>query len=202
MGGSVKKKVLRKVPQAQVERKLAAIMGLSLGDEASEATGPSVNADGTTELSTATALRRRGFLSHVKEPKKTATVKSITKKKLDIVKGDVVKETVEVPLNPVEETDTKEKQGMKMLRQTVRNQSHLREMKHHERHDYEYRLRRVATAGVVRLFNALAQAQKAGQKEIEAAEMKITQDKAEDHKLAATRDTFLSTLRNSRAPGM
>jgi hypothetical protein len=192
-----KKRMGRKAPQEVVERKLAAIMGLGepvadTQDGNSNDTA-SIDGAGTEVLSTASALRKRGFLSHVR-----TSVSKAKGKTMDIVTGDRVKETVGGATAEDEtERTVKEKQGMRLLRQAVRNQSHNKPLKHHERHDYEYRLRRVATAGVVRLFNALAASQKAGQKELDAAERQITQDKAEDHKLAASRDTFFATLKDT-----
>lgn len=50
-----------------------------------------------------------------------------------------------------------------MLRAAVKNQSHNRLLPHQSRHDYEYRLRNIGTIGVVKLFNSLATAHKAGQ---------------------------------------
>ena len=202
---SFKKKVTRPPTQEAVQRKLAAIMGFAGGDPSvvgSEKMGDEPNQG---EFMSTASAKRRGFLTHVKPEAKEIAKQQ--RKKLDIASKDgAVKETVTAPISKaatatMDEATTKEKQGMRLLRQAVKNQSHLRPMKHHERHDYEYRLRRVATAGVVRLFNALAAAQKVGKQEIESAEERlITLDKAEDQKLVASRDTFLSTLRETQKP--
>ena len=91
-----------------------------------------------------------------------------------------------------------EAQGLKLLRRAVRNQSHLRVLPFHERHDFEYRLRRVATSGVVQLFNAVAAAQAAGKEQLATAEENaLTLDKAEANKVTATKEAFMSALRSA-----
>ena len=106
----------------------------------------------------------------------------------------VVKEELTGPQRTVEEA-----QGMKLLHRAVKNQSHNKPLPHQtQRHDYEYRLRKVATAGVVCLFNSLAQAQKVGDAALEEAEHTVTMDKAQEKKLIASREAFLSALRQSK----
>lgn len=96
-----------------------------------------------------------------------------------------------------EEKSKQEKAGMKLLKNAVQNQNHKKILPHQERPDYEFRLRRVATSGCVRLFNALAQAQSAGVKAQTEAEKTMTQEKAENHKIVASREAFMSALRGA-----
>lgn len=88
-----------------------------------------------------------------------------------------------------------EAQGLRLLHKAVKEQSHMRRLPHQERHDFEYRLRRVATTGVVRLFNALTMAQKAGTATMEEAERSMTFAKAEEKRNAASKEAFLAALR-------
>ncbi|KEG12394.1 hypothetical protein DQ04_01751110 [Trypanosoma grayi] len=90
-----------------------------------------------------------------------------------------------------------EAMGLKLLHRAVKNQSHNRLLQHQNRHDYEYRLRTVATTGVVRLFNSLAHARKAGEA-VEAHEKQLTADKAHEKKQVATKEAFLAALRQPR----
>ncbi|RNF26722.1 uncharacterized protein Tco025E_01047 [Trypanosoma conorhini] len=90
-----------------------------------------------------------------------------------------------------------EAMGLKLLHRAVKDQSHNRLLPHQNRHDYEYRLRNVATAGVVRLFNSLAQARKAGVV-VETEEKHMTADKVQEKKQVATKEAFLAALRQPR----
>lgn len=95
------------------------------------------------------------------------------------------------------------KAGLRLLKQAARDQNCNRLLPHQDRPDYEYRLRRIATSGTVRLFNALAQAQTAGNRA--AAEMQrideeeglATADKIENRKVAVSRDAFMAALRGA-----
>ena len=86
-----------------------------------------------------------------------------------------------------------EAQGLKLLNQAIKNQSYMKILDHQASGDYEYKLRRIATAGVVQLFNSIKQAQRAG--EVEGADETVTLSKAEEKKLVASRDAFLAALR-------
>ncbi|KAH9584139.1 Ribosomal RNA-processing protein 15 [Trypanosoma melophagium] len=88
--------------------------------------------------------------------------------------------------------------GLRLLHRAVRSQSHNRLLPHQNRHDYEYRLRTVATTGVVRLFNSLAQARKAAGA-VETQEKHRTADKTLEKKQVATKEAFLAALRQPRA---
>lgn len=115
------------------------------------------------------------------------------------VVGNGRKERV-VPENEVPQhlqRTTAEAIGLKMLHQAVRNQSHNRLLPYQGRHDYEYRLRSVATAGVVQLFNSLAQARKASAA-VEASDVKMTSDKMNEKKEVVSREAFLAALRQPR----
>ncbi|RNF10496.1 hypothetical protein TraAM80_01543 [Trypanosoma rangeli] len=90
-----------------------------------------------------------------------------------------------------------EAMGLKLLHRAVKDQSHKRLLPHQNRHDYEYRLRSVATAGVVRLFNSLAQARKAGVV-VETEAKHMTADKVHEKKQLATKEAFLAALRQPR----
>ncbi|PWV02072.1 hypothetical protein C3747_192g37 [Trypanosoma cruzi] len=90
-----------------------------------------------------------------------------------------------------------EAMGLKLLHRAVKDQSHNRLLPHQNRHEYEYRLRTVATAGVVRLFNSLAQARKAGAV-VEMEEKHMTAEKVHEKKQVATKEAFLAALRQPR----
>jgi hypothetical protein len=141
------------------------------------------------------------FLAKVAHKRKVVGEKT-TRKVLEVAGAKGKREVTEVvtkeeftgPLRTVEEA-----QGIKLLHRAVKNQSHNRPLPHQTlRHDYEYRLRKVATAGVVCLFNSLAQAQKVGAQAMEEAEQTVTVDKAQEKKLIASREAFLSALRHSQ----
>ncbi|KAK7198061.1 Rrp15p [Novymonas esmeraldas] len=92
---------------------------------------------------------------------------------------------------------TAEAVGLKILHQAVKSQSHGRLLPHQNRHDYEYRLRSVATMGVVQLFNSLAQSRKAGAA-LDAEEAKMTSDKVVEKKQVVSKEAFLAALRQSQ----
>lgn len=86
------------------------------------------------------------------------------------------------------------------LKRALKDQSHLRELAQHQRHDYEFKLRQIATAGVVRVFNALNEAQRASN--AAATEVRedvpiLTQEKIHQKKEIASKDAFLSALRHA-----
>jgi hypothetical protein len=89
---------------------------------------------------------------------------------------------------------TAEAIGLKILHQAVKSQSHGRLLPHQNRHDYEYRLRSVATMGVVQLFNSLAQSRKASAA-LEAEATRMTADKVAERKQVASKEAFLAALR-------
>ncbi|KAG5511374.1 hypothetical protein JKF63_07337 [Porcisia hertigi] len=89
---------------------------------------------------------------------------------------------------------TAEAVGLKILHQAVKSQSHGRLLPHQNRHDYEYRLRSVATMGVVQLFNSLAQSRKASAA-LDAEEPKMTSDKVLEKKQMVSKEVFLAALR-------
>lgn len=89
---------------------------------------------------------------------------------------------------------TTEAIGLKILHQAVKNQSHGRLLPHQNRHDYEYRLRSVATMGVVQLFNSLAQSRKASAA-LDAEESRMTSDKMTEKKQVTSKEAFLAALR-------
>lgn len=104
--------------------------------------------------------------------------------------------------------DDAAKSGLKLLKAALRNQNHNRVLPHQERPDYEYRMRRIATSGAVRLFNALSHAQSAGLKAAQAVEQHRqdsdeedgglgTSDKSEHRKVTASREAFMAALRGA-----
>jgi hypothetical protein len=142
----------------------------------------------------------------VKERRKEQLLK---KNKLEIVDGragavvDVVGGTEAARkaklLRGGDASDDEAAEGDTLLRKELREQNHTRQLPHQARHDYEFRLRRVATSGAVQLFNALAQAQSAGTRAQEEAEKTATEDKAAEYKHVASRDAFLAALRGAAA---
>ncbi|GET85741.1 hypothetical protein, conserved [Leishmania tarentolae] len=99
----------------------------------------------------------------------------------------------DVPL----QRSTAEAVGLKILHQAVKSQSHGRLLPHQSRHDYEYRLRSVATMGVVQLFNSLAQSRKASAA-VDTEETKMTSDKVTEKKQIVSKEVFLAALRQPR----
>lgn len=90
--------------------------------------------------------------------------------------------------------------GLKMVHQAIKEQNHNRELPSHQRHDYEYSLRKIATSGVVRLFNSLKVAQRIGSDELNTALHSTTVDKAQDRKVVASRAAFLASLHRGADP--
>jgi hypothetical protein len=178
--------------QGSVENQLADLLS---ADNAAPVTGRSSSVGGDAT----------GFMSKYREPKAASATKKKSHKShsLQVVGKDGI-ETVEAPAEIAKAAAAKAEEdkvvdpGLKLLRRAVRDQSHAREMPQHDRHDYEYLLRRVATAGVVQVFNALATAQNAGRNTLQTAEKTVTIDKAEEKKFVATRDAFLSSLRSTK----
>lgn len=89
---------------------------------------------------------------------------------------------------------TKDAIGKRLLADAVKNQSYRRTLPHQERHDFEFRLRRIATSGVVRLFNSLTAAQSSGEKALTEGERTVTIDKAQEKKLVASRAAFFAAI--------
>jgi len=140
------------------------------------------------------------ILSKVKKEKRPDEIKRGNLRRkgaLEVVTQDGSKEIVAPELPAEAEADDAKDAGMSLLRKAVREQSHLKTLPHQDRHDFEFLLRRVATSGVVRLFNALSTAKAAGQQQFTKTEKVATVDKAEEKKFVATRDAFLSSLRTS-----
>lgn len=89
--------------------------------------------------------------------------------------------------------------GLRILHQAVKNQNYNRLLPHQNRHDYEYRLRSVATMGVVQLFNSIAHARKASSA-VEAESASLTADKANEKKQLVSKEAFLAALRQPSKP--
>ncbi|AAZ11552.1 Rrp15p, putative [Trypanosoma equiperdum] len=136
-----------------------------------------------------------------KAPSCSPSLRAQTLKK-PIGKGaiEIVGKTTEkvVPTTEVSGGRTStEAMGLKLLRRAVKNQNHNRLLPHQSAHDYEYRLRSVATAGVVCLFNSLSQSRKAG-KDVEEGERHTTAEKAQEKKQMASKEAFLAALRQPK----
>lgn len=117
----------------------------------------------------------------------------IGKAALEVV-GKGRKERVVPERDVAVQRSTTEAIGLKILHQAVKNQSHGRLLPHQNRHDYEYRLRSVATMGVVQLFNSLAQSRKASAA-LDAEESRMTSDKMTEKKQVTSKEAFLAALR-------
>lgn len=188
----------RKLPVEAVKSRIDALINPTADD---------VSAKGGAASSTASS---GSFLSKVKVPKGRTAIaqappqeesntkaKKVRKtKRLEVVGSDGKKEVIQggVEGEGIVRT-TQEAQDLKLLHKAVKDQSHGRVLPHQQRHDFEFRLRKIATLGVVRLFNSLAQAQSAGDKALEESQRKLTIDKAQEKKLVASRDAFLAALR-------
>lgn len=153
-----------------------------------------------------------GFLSKQRRAEKKtvqATVKKGKKHSVTVVARDNTVREIVAPEAPPATTKSKEEPadtrtpaeriGARLLRRAVRNQSYNRPLEHQQRVDYEYRLRRVATMGVVRLFNALSKSHEVGEREMKEAQQTVTIDKAEHYSNVATKDAFLASLKQSAA---
>lgn len=177
----------QKVPQQNVvEKRLSTLLG-----KKSSAAAPSTKKQAPAVLS---RYREKKVVSAAQKKARKTAVEVVDRR-------GATAEVVEAAISDEEVDDdaaAKSKSGLSLLRKAVREQSHLRKLPQHERHDFEYQLRRVATTGVVRLFNALAAAKSAGEKTLAKAEKTVTIDKAQDQKFVASRDAFLSSLRASQ----
>lgn len=166
---------------------IAARVDALLGTEPTDTPLPSGGSSATSSSS---------FLAKVK-PVKSVIVSQTAAgkvKMLEVVKQDGKKERVVERADQGPERTPQEALGLRLLHQAVKTQSHNRTLPHQQRHDYEFRLRRLATLGVVRLFNSLAQSQTAGDQALDE-EKTLTMDKAQEKKLVASRDAFLAALR-------
>eukprot|EP01060_Flectonema_neradi_P000156 TRINITY_DN10111_c0_g1_i1.p2 TRINITY_DN10111_c0_g1~~TRINITY_DN10111_c0_g1_i1.p2 ORF type:complete len:234 (+),score=69.24 TRINITY_DN10111_c0_g1_i1:1299-2000(+) len=83
----------------------------------------------------------------------------------------------------------------RMLRKHILSQSHNKEIPSLAAPDYEKRLRRVATNGVVRLFNAVAQAQNQATSSSTKSDPKKSESSGGPPKAAVTRSKFLEMLK-------
>jgi hypothetical protein len=178
----------RKLAAEEVQARVEALIG----------EGPSKNVEqgsgGSSVASSGT------FLSKIKTPKAVVTTKTKLKS-LEVVGTEGAKRIVDGDEEVAAKT-TQEMQGLKLLKRAVKDQSHQRLLPNQQRHDYEFRLRRIATMGVVRLFNSLAQSHSAGDKVMDASEKTVTIDKAQERKLIASRDAFLAALRTPGSKGL
>jgi hypothetical protein len=194
----------RKLQPDDVKARVSALLGgVEIADATSDSQPRPASSSGRASAASSSAggLAPR-FLAKVAHKRKLVGQKT-TRKVLEVAAKDgskgrkaevVTKEEFTGPMRTVEEA-----QGIKMLHRAVKSQSHNKRLDHQTaRHDYEYRLRKVATAGVVCLFNSLAQAQKVGAQAMEEAEQTVTVDKAQEKKLIASREAFLSALRQSQ----
>ncbi|KAG5487017.1 hypothetical protein LSCM1_07684 [Leishmania martiniquensis] len=137
----------------------------------------------------------------VSKPNKAAASSSsvkvqVVKAALEVV-GKRKRERVVPEKDAPVQRSTAEAVGLKILHQAVKSQSHGRLLPHQSRHDYEYRLRSVATMGVVQLFNSLAQSRKASAA-LDREEAKMTSDKVMEKKQIASKEAFLAALRHPR----
>lgn len=180
----------RKLASDAVQARVEALIGDAPSKVASEG-GSNASSNGTSST----------FMSKLKAPKKIVIKKS-KDKVLEVVGADGKNQRIVDGGDEAAERTTQELQGLKLLKRAVKDQSYQKILPHQQRHDYEFRLRRITTMGVVRLFNSLAQSHSAGDKAMDDSERKVTIDKAQERKLIASRDAFLAALRTpgSRAP--
>lgn len=174
----------KRLSKAAVHKRLAALLDDANVEEKTRSFESSAAGSGAGEFLT-------------KARKKVDDSQAPRKKRLEIV-GAESKEVIgqEEKMNPADSRSPAEAIGLKLLRHAVRNQSHLRVMAHH-RPDSEYQLRKAATSGVVRLFNALSASQKIGDAEEKEASKTKTLDKAQEQRLVASRDAFFAALKSS-----
>lgn len=178
----------RKLASDAVQARVEAL----IGDAPSKAMAEGSNASSNGTSST--------FLSKLKAPK-AVVVKKSKGKMLEVVGADGEKQRIVDGGDEEAERTTQELQGLKLLNRAVKDQSHQRILPHQQRHDFEFRLRRITTLGVVRLFNSLAQSHSAGDKAMDDSERVVTIDKAQERKLVASRDAFLAALRTPGSRG-
>ncbi|EPY42706.1 hypothetical protein AGDE_01217 [Angomonas deanei] len=126
--------------------------------------------------------------------KSSSTSKPVGRAAIEVV-GDK-NERVTPTVNVEQERTSAEAIGLKILHNALKDQNYNKLLPHQNRHDYEYRLRATATRGMVQLFNSLSKSRKAGAS-VESEEKHLTQDKTEEKKVLATKEAFLSALRQS-----
>ncbi|EKF27842.1 hypothetical protein MOQ_008426 [Trypanosoma cruzi marinkellei] len=177
-----------KLSSESLQQRIAELTGTAAHDnnnneEAEEAT----NAVKNTRVKIFSNTTTRAAATASQKPVGRAAIEIVGKRTERLVpKTDVAAERTPV-----------EAMGLKLLHRAVKDQSHNRLLPHQNRHEYEYRLRTVATAGVVRLFNSLAQARKAGAV-VEMEEKHMTAEKVHEKKQVATKEAFLAALRQPR----
>ncbi|CCW64429.1 unnamed protein product [Phytomonas sp. EM1] len=130
--------------------------------------------------------------SKAAEPQGGVQKKPVGKAAIEIVGKTREKFVPEQTVAP--QRTTAEAIGLKILHRAVKSQGHNRLLPHQNRHDYEYQLRTVATMGVVRLFNSLAQARRASSA-VDVDFKTLTADKVNEKKQNVSKETFLATLR-------
>ncbi|CCW69021.1 unnamed protein product [Phytomonas sp. Hart1] len=130
--------------------------------------------------------------SKAPEPSKGVQKKPVGKAAIEIVGKTKEKFVPEEAVAP--QRTTAEAIGLKILHRAVKSQGHNRLLPHQNRHDFEYRLRTVATMGVVRLFNSLAQARRASSA-IDTDLKYLTADKLNERKQTVSKEAFLEALR-------
>uniref|UniRef100_A0A7S1I7R4 RRP15-like protein n=1 Tax=Eutreptiella gymnastica TaxID=73025 RepID=A0A7S1I7R4_9EUGL len=130
------------------------------------------------------------------------------KRSVEIVAADGQVEQVvgeeEGPEGETPEERRKRINNQRIIKKALKNQAHKALLPHLERPDVHVRLRRIATKGVVQLFNAVASLQKARTKEKEEEEMlkpkksdKLAKGQETDNK--AKTSNFLDMLRKGTA---
>lgn len=127
----------------------------------------------------------------------STTVKQQTKKPVGRAAMEIIgreKEMVVPEEDVAFQRTPQEAVSLRILHRAVKDQSHNRLLPHQNRHDYEYRLRQVATMGVVQLFNSLALARKASSA-VEAESTHMTADKTNEKKQVVSKEAFLAALR-------
>eukprot|EP00744_Colponema_vietnamica_P019447 GILI01027508.1.p1 GENE.GILI01027508.1~~GILI01027508.1.p1 ORF type:complete len:192 (-),score=43.44 GILI01027508.1:70-645(-) len=138
-----------------------------------------------------------GFLSAARS---TTSAKVKKSKGVEVV-SEGSTEVIHKEENLEERKKTSDLVGLRLMNRALMSQSYQQLLPHQERGDYEYKLRKIATTGVVRLFNSLKISQKVGENELKEAEHTVTIDKAQEKKLVASRDAFLAALRTSQGSG-
>ncbi|CCD16999.1 unnamed protein product [Trypanosoma congolense IL3000] len=140
--------------------------------------------------------RKKSKASRKSASRNTSTLKTpIGKAAIEIVGKTTEKVVPMAEVAP--ERSSAEAMGLKLLHRAVKNQSHNRLLPHQSAQDYEYRLRSVATAGVVCLFNSLSQSRRASLA-VDAEERHLTADKVQEKKQVISKEAFLEALRQPK----
>ena len=176
-----------------------------------DAASTSASTSNATSIATSSFLGNRGILSGYHKTHQPKAQPAEKKSKQSIIEeidpktGEILKSSTHITKGHQGQHDGVEvKEGTRLLHKAVKEQSHRRVLPQHQRHDFEYQLRQIATAGVVRVFNALNEAHTAARRaeaemQADADETVVTDDRVSERQALASRNAFLNALTKGAA---